>query len=222
MNRLAVTPRTRVKRAPKRAAFERETLYAIIDEALICHVAFVENGEPRSVPTAIVRIDDSVFLHGNRSSRMLRALEGGLACINVTHIDGVIVARSGFHCSMNYRSAVIYGKGEKIGGRQKRAVLDAFVEALIPGRVADVRDPTSQELRATSVLRFSLQEASIKVRAGGPIDAEEDYATPIWAGTIPLTVTAGKPIPCERSLPGMTLPPYVRDYDPASRGSSGR
>lgn len=191
-------------------------MYRIIDEALICHVAFVEDGEPRMVPTAIVRIDDSVYVHGNRTSRMIRALENGaMGCIAVTHLDGVVVARSGFHCSMNYRSVVIYAAGEKLIGKEKRSVLDAFVEALIPGRLKDMREPTAKELRATGVVRFPLSEASIKVREGGPIDAEEDYAAPIWAGVVPIRLAPGEPIACERSLQGIEVPDYVRDYDPA-------
>ena len=135
-----------------------------------------------------------------------------MGCITVTHIDGVVVARSGFHCSMNYRSVVIYARGEKLLGKDKREVLDAFVETLIPGRLADMRDPTPKELRATGVVRFALNEASIKVREGGPIDADEDYATPIWAGVVPLKLTPGEPIPCERSIAGLEIPDYVRDY----------
>ena len=190
-------------------------MYQILDEALICHVAFVENGEPRMVPTAILRIDDAVYVHGNRTSRMIRALEDAMACITVTHIDGVVVARSGFHCSMNYRSVVIYARGEKLLGKEKRVVLDAFVEALIPGRLADMRDPTPKELRATGVVRFALDEASIKVREGGPIDLEDDYAAPIWAGVVPLRLIPGEPISCERSIAGIEAPDYVRGYDPA-------
>lgn len=216
MNQIAVTPRTRLKRAANRAVFQRDRMYQILDEALICHVAFVENGEPRMVPTAILRIDDAVYVHGNRTSRMIRALEdGAMACIAVTHIDGVVVARSGFHCSMNYRSVVIYARGEKLLGKEKRVVLDAFVETLIPGRLADMRDPTPKELRATGVVRLALDEASIKVREGGPIDAEDDYAAPIWAGVVPLRLTPGEPIACERSIAGIKPPDYVRGYDPA-------
>ncbi|MCZ6868230.1 MAG: pyridoxamine 5'-phosphate oxidase family protein, partial [Gammaproteobacteria bacterium] len=185
MSQIVVTQRTKLKRAANRAVFQRDRMYQILDEALICHVAFVENDEPRMVPTAILRIDDAVYVHGNRTSRMIRALEDAMACITVTHIDGVVVARSGFHCSMNYRSVVIYARGEKLLGKEKRVVLDAFVEALIPGRLADMRDPTPKELRATGVVRLALDEASIKVREGGPIDLEDDYAAPIWAGVVP-------------------------------------
>ena len=209
------TPKTRVRRLAKRGVYDKDVIHAIIDEALVCHVGFVVDGEPRVLPTAIARIDDKVYLHGNANSRMLRVLqEGEPACITVTHLDGLVVARSGFHSSMNYRSVVIFGTGVKVEGDDKRRVLDTFVDRLIPGREADlrVRPPTRKELRATTVLEFELAEVSAKVRAGGPVDDEEDYALDIWAGVLPSSIKWGKPVPDERLDASVHVPRYLSRY----------
>lgn len=214
MSNFKRTPRTRVRRLAKRGVYDRETVYRILDEALVCHVGFIVEGEPRVLPTAIARIDGSVFLHGNRNSQMLRVLETGApACITVTLLDGLVVARSGFHSSMNYRSVVIYGRGAKVEGERKREVLDAFVDHLIPGRSADLRPHTRKELNATSVLEFPLEEVSAKVRIGPPADDEEDYALDMWAGVVPLTLSAGAPQDDPRLEPGITAPRYIRGYE---------
>lgn len=209
------TPKTRVRRLAQRGVYDRDIIHAIIDEALVCHVGFVMDGEPRVLPTAIARIDDKVYLHGNANSQMLRALQDGApACITVTHLDGLVIARSGFHHSMNYRSVVIFGCGSKVEGDEKRQVLDTFVDRLIPGREADlrVRPPTKKELRATTVLEFELEEVSAKVRTGGPVDDEEDYALDLWAGVLPSSVKWGKPVADERLDTSVPVPRYLSRY----------
>lgn len=215
MGTYPTTPRTRVRRVAKRAVYDRQTIHAIIDEALICHVGFVVDGEPRVLPTAIARIDDRVYLHGNHKSQMLRALENGAqACITVTHVDGLVVARSGMHSSMNYRSVVIYATGTRLEGERKRRVLETFVERLIPGRAHDlvVRPITDQELKITSVLEFPLEEVSAKVRSGGPVDDEADYDLDLWAGVLPLSLQVGQPEPDARLKPSIPVPGYLSEY----------
>jgi len=207
------TPRSRVRRLAKRGVYDRETVHGIIDDALICHVAFVADGAPRVLPTAIARFDESVYLHGNRNSQMLRSLEDGApACITVTHVDGMVVARAGFHCSMNYRSVVIHGSGHRVEDARKGEVLDTFVERLVPGLTADLRAPTAKEIRATTVLEFPLVEVSAKVRTGPPADDEPDYILPIWAGVVPLEMKAGRPVDDPRLGAGIEAPAYVRRY----------
>jgi nitroimidazol reductase NimA-like FMN-containing flavoprotein (pyridoxamine 5'-phosphate oxidase superfamily) len=215
MDTYPTTPRTRVRRVPKRAVYDREAIHAILDEALICHVGFVVDGEPRVLPTAIARIGESVYLHGNHKSQMLRALENGAqACITVTHLDGLVVARSGMHSSMNYRSVVIFANGTRLEGERKRQVLETFVERLIPGRAKDleVRPITDQELDITSVLEFPLEEVSAKVRSGGPVDDEADYALDLWAGVLPLGIQVGEPEADPRLKPSIPVPGYVSNY----------
>ena len=213
MEQYAKTGRSRVRRLAKRGAYDHETVHAIIDDALVCHVAFVVDGEPRVLPTAIARIGGAVYLHGNRNSQMLRALESGArACITVTHIDGVVVARSGFHCSMNYRAVVIHAAGRKVEGERKAEVLETFIDRLVPGLNADLRPMTAKEVRATTVLEFDLEEVSAKVRTGPPIDDEEDYARDAWAGVVPLSMKVGKPVDDPRLPDGIEPPAYVRRY----------
>lgn len=209
------TPRTRVHRIAKRAVYDRERVHAIIDEALVCHVGFVLQGEPRVLPTAIARIGDRVYVHGNSNSQMLCTLETGQeACIMVTLLDGLVVGRSGMHSSMNYRSVVIFARGVKVEGEQKRRVLETFVDRLIPGRAEDlkVRPVTDKELRITTVVEFPLQEVSAKVRVGGPVDDEADHALDLWAGVVPLAVTAGEPVPDPRLRPSIPVPAYLSPY----------
>lgn len=214
MNSFKKTPRTRVRRLAKRGVYDRDTVYGILDEALICHVGFIVDGEPRVLPTAIARIGESVFLHGNRNSQMLRTLQiGEPACITVTLLDGLVAARSGFHSSMNYRSVVIFGRGTKVEGARKAEVLDAFVEHLIPGRSPDLRPHTRKELNATSVVEFPLEEVSAKVRTGPPADDEEDYELDMWAGVLPLLTSPGKPEDDPRLKAGIKSPRYIRRYE---------
>jgi nitroimidazol reductase NimA-like FMN-containing flavoprotein (pyridoxamine 5'-phosphate oxidase superfamily) len=212
-SRFKRTDRTRVRRLPKRGQYDKALIHAIIDESLICHVGFVDDGMPSVIPTAIAREDDRVFVHGNRLSRMLKTLaEGAPACITVTLIDGLVVARSGFHHSMNYRSVVIYGSASPVTGEEKHRILDLFVEQIIPGRGADVRPATRKEVNATTVLAFNLDECSAKVRTGPPVDDEEDYELPIWAGEIPLRLVAGHPVDDPRLAEGIDAPEYVKKY----------
>ena len=204
------TERTRVRRAADRADYTRPSINAIIDAAKICHVAFVSNGEPRMVPTAIVRLDDHVYVHGNRRSAMIQALENGaLACISVTHLDGLVAARSGFHCSMNYRSVVLFGHATAIAGAAKAQVLEAFVNTLIPGHGQAVRRASAQELAATTALAIPIDEASAKVRRGGPVDDNDDLSLDVWAGVVPMTTTFGTPIPSGDLGAGIEVPGYI-------------
>ncbi len=218
----APTERSRVRRSPKRAAYDRDTVHAIIDEALVCHVGFVAGGAPRVLPTAIARIGECVYVHGNRHSTMLLALENGApACITVTHLDGLVVARSAFHSSMNYRSVVIHACGHAVHGAGKRRALDALVESLIPGRTGDVRPPTAEELAITSVIEFPLEEVSAKARSGPPADSKADYLLPFWGGVVPLRTVAGAPESDDAAARSrIGPPPYLAgEADAASAGS---
>lgn len=188
------TPRTQVRRYPKREVYDRAATYAILDEALICHIGFVAGGQPYVIPTIHARVDDRLYMHGSAASRMLRTLRGGIpACVTVTLLDGLVLARSAFHHSMNYRSVVILGTAEEVTDETERMrALEAVVEHVVSGRWADVRSPNPTELRATLVLRMPIEEASAKVRTGPPLDDEEDYALPCWAGEIPLSLASGR------------------------------
>jgi len=204
--------RTRVKRLASLAQYDPELIHAILDEANVCHVGFVDDGQPYVIPTAIARIGHHVYIHGSRVSRMLKCLaQGQPACITVTLLDGIVVARSAFNSSMNYRSVVILGKAEKVTGAKKVAVLDAFTEHLIPGRTKDIRPSRPKELAATTVLRFSLEEASAKVSAGPPSDEKSDYDGDAWAGVIPLKMTRGSPQSDPKLRKGIRLPRYLTD-----------
>jgi hypothetical protein len=208
------TQRTTLKRLPKRGVYDRDLVYRILDEGFICHVSFTVDGQPFVIPTGYARIGDQLYIHGSQVSRMLRTLAQGIdVCIAVTLVDGLVLARSAFHHSMNYRSVVIFGRATMIEEKKaKLAALFAFSEHVVPGRWNDVRKPTEQELNATTVLSLPLLEASAKVRTGPPIDDEEDYALNVWAGVIPLRMMAGEPISDPR-LPESTKPPaYTLKY----------
>jgi nitroimidazol reductase NimA-like FMN-containing flavoprotein (pyridoxamine 5'-phosphate oxidase superfamily) len=219
---LTPTPRTRLRRVPKRASYDAATVGAILDEALICHLAFVHDDRPYAIPTLHARVDDVIYLHGSAASRMVRTLEAGVpACLTATLVDGLVLARSAFHHSMNYRSAVVVGEARRvIGANEQLRALEAFTEKLVPGRWDEVRVPNRKELRATHVLAMDLAEASAKIRTGPPVDDEEDYALDVWAGVIPLELTAGALVPDERNRPGTEPPDYVTEWSPSSRGSS--
>ncbi|HEX7421527.1 MAG TPA: pyridoxamine 5'-phosphate oxidase family protein, partial [Thermoanaerobaculia bacterium] len=182
------TERTTVKRLAKRGHYDRQTIVAILDEALICHLAFVIEGSPVVIPTIHTRVDDTLYFHGSAASRMLRSLKNGIeACVCVTLLDGLVMARSAFHHSMNYRSAVIFGTATEVTDRdEKLRVLAALVDHVAKGRSRDARAPNESELKQTLVLALPITEASAKIRTGPPIDDEEDYALPIWAGVLPL------------------------------------
>ena len=213
------TPRTRIRRVPKRAVYERETVEAILDEGLVCHLAFVHLGQPFCIPTIHARAGDTVYLHGSAASRMMRTLAAGApACLTVTHVDGLVLARSAFHHSLNYRSAVVMGALRPVDEpEEKMAALEALTERLVPGRWPEIRWPNRKELKATSVLALPLDEASAKVRAGGPVDDDEDYALPVWAGVVPLTFEPGVPEPDERLAAGAPVPEHVTGWSPERR-----
>ena len=210
----AQTDRTNLKRLPKRGHYERETVYGILDEGFICHVGFAVDGQPFVIPTGYARVGDKLYIHGSQASRMLRTLAGGVdACVTVTIIDGLVLARSAFHHSMNYRSVVVFGRATVVEDRrEKLAALFAFSEHVVEGRWADVRQPNEQELRATTVLCLPLVEASAKVRTGPPLDDEEDYALRVWAGVVPLRLVASEPIKDPRLPDGIEAPGYARHY----------
>ncbi|MET0621685.1 MAG: pyridoxamine 5'-phosphate oxidase family protein [Pyrinomonadaceae bacterium] len=213
------TARTTLRRLPKRGSFERVTVNEILDEGFVCHVGFVLEGQPFVIPTAYGRVGETLYLHGAKASRMLKALaSGGEVCVTVTLVDGLVLARSAFHHSINYRSVVVFGRTRLVESEdEKGAALEAFTEHVCRGRWADVRWPTPEELAATTVVALPLAEASAKVRTGPPIDDDEDYALPVWAGVLPLSVEPGEPVPDPR-LPEQTpLPDYVERFDLAER-----
>jgi nitroimidazol reductase NimA-like FMN-containing flavoprotein (pyridoxamine 5'-phosphate oxidase superfamily) len=209
------TDRATVKRLPKRAVYDRESIHRILDEGMVCHMGFVVDGQPFVIPTLYVRLDDHLYVHGSPASRMLSVLaEGTPVCVTVTLIDGLVLARSAFHHSMNYRSVVLFGTPAAVEDPARKAeVLLALSEHVIPGRWQEVREPTEQELRRTLVVSIAIDEASAKVRTGPPLDDEEDYALPMWAGVLPLRLTPGEPIPDPRLPRGVAPPPHVTGYD---------
>jgi uncharacterized protein len=190
------TPRTTVKRLPKRAAYDRATVDAILDEGRICHVGFAADGQPFVLPTVYARVDTTLYFHGSAASRMLGAVGAGIpCCLTVTHLDGLVLARSAFHHSVNYRSVVVLGVARLVTDpAEKLAALRTIVDHVVPGRWQEVREPLPQEVKATSVLALPIEEASAKLRSGDPIDDEDDYALPVWAGTVPFALTPGSPI----------------------------
>ncbi len=206
--------RVRVRRLPERGRYRREDVDAILDEGFVCHVGFVGPDGPVVIPTAYGRLGDQLYLHGASANAMLRnAAAGGQLCITVTLVDGLVLARSAFHHSINYRSVVVYGIGEEVTeADEKRQALAAIVEHLVPGRGTDARPPTDSELRATRVVRVPLGESSAKVRAGGPKDDEEDLALPVWAGELPILSATGLPIAADDLRSGLRPPGYVTSY----------
>jgi nitroimidazol reductase NimA-like FMN-containing flavoprotein (pyridoxamine 5'-phosphate oxidase superfamily) len=206
------TPRTRVVREPQRAVYDRGAIHHILDEAFLCHVGFIADGQPFVIPTSYGREGEMLYIHGSAASRMLRNLDRGApVCVTVTLLDGLVLARSVFNHSMNYRSVVILGTATLVAdAAEKLAALRALSEHILPGRWDDSRQPNEKELKATSVLRLPINEFSAKVRVGPPIDDEEDYAFPTWAGVVPLEVKAGMPIRDERCE--QDLPTYLEDY----------
>src|SRR5918999_3612230 len=215
------TNRTTLKRLPKRGVYDRETVYAILDEGFICHVGFAPERQPVVIPTGYARVEDQLYIHGSQASRMLRTLSQGVdVCVTVTLVDGLVLARSAFHHSINYRSVVVFGRARAVESEEeKSAALEAFTEHVMPGRWADVRWPSAQELAATTVLAIQLSEASAKVRTGPPIDDDEDYALPVWAGVLPLGVEPGAP-EADPRLPAETpLPDYIEQFDLPERNA---
>ena len=208
------TERTKLKRLPKRGNFERETIYQILDEAFICHVGFTVDEKPFVIPTSYARIEDNLMIHGSAASRMLKILKDEIeVCVTVTIIDGLVLARSAFHHSMNYRSVVIFGKAKLIDDEQEKYnALKAFTEHIIPNRWDEIRSPNQQELKSTMVLSIPLNEASAKIRAGNPVDDEKDYELNVWAGVIPLYLAVGEPIADDRLEDGIEVPKHILDY----------
>ena len=206
------TRRTTVRRNPKRGMYDRDVVNAILDAGIVAHVGFVHEGQPYVIPMSYARDGDRLLLHGAGGSRLMRTLASGApACVTITLLDGIVLARSVFHHSMNYRSVVALGSARKLEGEEKAGALEALVEGLVPGRSREARAPDRAELSATMILAFPLDEASAKARTGPPADDPADLALPIWAGTIPLTMRAGpaEPAPDAR---GTDLPPSVVRY----------
>jgi nitroimidazol reductase NimA-like FMN-containing flavoprotein (pyridoxamine 5'-phosphate oxidase superfamily) len=214
MNDIPQTERTILKRLPQRGSFDLEVINGILDEAFICHVGFVAGDKPVVIPTGYARVGENLIIHGSQASRMLRALGQGIdVCVSVTLIDGLVLARSAFHHSMNYRSVVVFGHATVI--EQRAAKLEALValsEHMIRGRWNDVREPNERELQLTTVLSIPLTEASAKVRTGQPVDDDEDYDLPIWAGVIPLQMVAQQPIADPRGRANIPAPNYAMHY----------
>lgn len=210
MDKIPLTPRTTLKRLPKRGSHEREVINEILDEGFVCHVGFTVDGQPCVIPTGYARVEDQLIIHGSQASRMLRTLGQGIdVCVTVTLIDGLVLARSAFHHSMNYRSVVIFGRAGLVEDREEKlAALFALSEHMIPGRWQDVREPNESELQQTIVLSLPINEASAKIRTGPPLDDEEDYDLPVWAGVIPLKLAAEIPLADPRLTPGV----MARDY----------
>ena len=214
MSQFTPTTRTQVRRLADRGKYDVETVYRILDEGFLCHVGFVVDGQPFVIPTGYARIGDELYIHGSAASRMLRTLTGGVpVCVTVTLVDGLVLARSAFHHSMNYRSVVILGRAIAVEDRdEKLRVLNAFTDHIIQGRWDTLRPIHDNELKQTSVLRVPLTEVSAKVRTGPPKDEAEDYALPIWAGVLPLPVVPGAPIPDPKLNAGLEPPQNVLKY----------
>jgi nitroimidazol reductase NimA-like FMN-containing flavoprotein (pyridoxamine 5'-phosphate oxidase superfamily) len=214
MTHFTKTEKNRIKRLPKRGEYNRETIYRILDEALICHVGFVEDRQPYVIPINFARVEDRIVLHGAKASRLLNHITAGHpVCVEVTIVDGLVLARSVFHHSVNYRSVVLFGRGCAIQDEQEKlGALKAITDHLIPGRWRQTRPPNRKEMNATSVVSIRIDEASAKVRMGPPVDDEEDYALPVWAGILPLHAAPSTPIRDERLAESIALPQYIAGY----------
>lgn len=211
---LKVTEKTKLRRLPKRGAYDIETVYEILDEGFIAHIGFTVNGQMFVIPTGYARSGDKLLIHGSSASRMMRALSKEIEiCVTVTIIDGLVLARSAFHHSMNYRSVVAFGAAKIVTDeKEKVEALRLFTEHIVPGRWTDVRPPTANELKATTILALPLTEASAKTRAGNPVDDEDDYTMNVWAGVIPIATHFSEPIPDARVSGEIELPHYIADY----------
>jgi nitroimidazol reductase NimA-like FMN-containing flavoprotein (pyridoxamine 5'-phosphate oxidase superfamily) len=214
MPQFPVTARNRVRRMPKRGHYDRKTVHAIIDEAMVCHVAFAVDGVPTVIPTLHARLGDTLLLHGARTSRLLKHIADGYpVSVAITLLDGIVLARSVFHHSMNYRSVVLHGTGQLLESEEEKlAALEAFAEHIARGRWADARRPTRKELKATIVIAIPIEMAAAKIRSGPPLDDDADYSLPIWAGVLPLSLRPGTAIPDPRLGSDIDVPPYVRRY----------
>jgi nitroimidazol reductase NimA-like FMN-containing flavoprotein (pyridoxamine 5'-phosphate oxidase superfamily) len=219
MSSLAPSARTRVIREPQRAVYDRDIINQILDEGFICHVGFIVDGQPFVIPTGYGRIGDHLYIHGSAASRMLKNLSQTIpVCVTVTLLDGLVLARSIFNHSMNYRSVIVLGQAELISDRdEKMAALHALSEHIAPGRWDQSRQPNEQEFKATSILRLPLTESSAKVRSGPPNDDEEDHALNFWAGVLPLHMVPSEPIPDPQLRPGIPIPENVKHYSRSSK-----
>lgn len=217
------TDRTTLRRHPERGRHGREDIYAVLDAGWVCHVGIATERGPVVIPTAYGRVDDRLFLHGSPASRLVRSMTRGVpVCVTVTHLDGLVLARSAFHHSLNFRSVVVFGTAHPVTDpSDKRAALDAFVDHVLAGRSAEVRPPTDKELRGTSVLEVPIEEASAKVRTGPPIDDEEDLGLPVWAGEVPLRLAAGPLVPAPGLGPDRDPPASVRSFLATSLAGRG-
>jgi uncharacterized protein len=214
MSQFTPTERTRVTRKPDRGSYDRELIYRILDEAFVCHVAFIADGQPFVVPTNYVRVGDKLFLHGSTASRLMRTLASGAPfCLSVTLLDGIVFSPTATGHSVNYRSVVVMGKARVVEGQEaKLAAMRDFVEYVIPGRWATVRPPSEQELKGTMVLAVPLVEASAKVRTGFAVDVDADYASPAWTGVLPFKWTPGEPLCDPRGNTSTPVPENIRRY----------
>ena len=206
------SPLTRLKRARKRGSFDRDTINAIVDASPLCHVGHLVDGQPVVTPTCHWRHGDNIYWHGSRLSRMLDASQKAPVCLTVTHLDGLVMARSGFHHSANYRSAMIFGEAREVAREDKTSVLRDFIEGLFPGRWDELRAPTRKEMNATTVLWMPIEEASAKIRTGPPIDDDGDLDDPVWAGVVPLHTVAGEPERAPDIKKGVRLPGYLKSF----------
>jgi len=214
MSEFTPTERTQVKRLPKRGKYDAETVYKILDEAFVCHVGFAVDGQPFVIPTNFGRVGDMLYLHGSAASRMLRTLSQRIpVCVTVTLVDGLVLARSAFHHSVNYRSVLVLGTAKLVDDpAEKMEALRLFTEHIMRGRWDEIRWLNEQEMKGTTVLALPLEEVSAKVRVGGPVDDEEDYSLPVWAGVLPLSQTTGAPVPDTRLKEGTPVPKCISEY----------
>lgn len=209
---LKVTPITQLVRNPGRADYDRDSVNQIIDATPLCHVSYIIDGRPYVTPTLQWREGDTIYWHGSSASRFLRQIVDKEVCMAITHFDGFVLARSSFHHSINYRSIMLFGQATKIEDDDKNALLDSFVETLIPGRLKTLRQMTDQEAKATTVFSMAIDEGSAKVRTGPPVDDDEDYALPIWAGVLPISQILHDPIPDPKNQAGLEIPQHIRDF----------
>lgn len=214
MDELDTTERTRLRRKADRGHFDRATINAILDEGFVCHLGFAIEGRPTVMPTAYARVDDALYLHGAAANAVLRGAALAFeVCVTVTLVDGLVLSRSAFHHSINYRSVLVFGSAVTVEGHdEKHGALVAIVDQVVPGRSAEARLPTAAEVRSTRVLRLPIEEASAKVRTGGPADEPEDLGLPVWAGHVPLHLIAGAPVPDDHVPDGAAVPSYLLSY----------
>lgn len=212
MTQFDITKQNRVARLPQRGKYDTETIYSIVDEAMICHVGMIEDGMPVVIPTLHARKDDQILLHGATKSRLLKYVQtGGPLCITITLVDGMVLARSVFHHSMNYRSVVLFGRGELVPEAEKMSYMEHFTNCLLPGRWQDARQPNPIELKATTIVAMTIELASAKIRTGPPVDEEADMDLPVWAGVAPIRSQYLTPEPDPQMRPDVPLPAYLAE-----------